>query len=822
MIPGLLASEVSAALREFIITGFETETAPFRGEFRRLVEEQQDGEAFIKGPYVTVGLPFLSGQSGCDFFSGFKTEFPPHAHQEQAWRRLAANGKAANTLVATGTGSGKTECFMYPVLDFCQKAGMPGIKAIVIYPMNALATDQAKRFAKEVYNQPSLKGLRVGLFVGGDGHGVKAMGPDQVITDKETLRQNPPDVLLTNYKMLDYLLMRPQDQKLWVNNGPDTLRYLVVDELHTFDGAQGTDLSLLIRRLRARFDLAPERLICVGTSATLGGEDSVVGLLQYASDIFSAPFPREAVITEQRQSPDEFIDTLSFLNLNPDIGPETLQIALRQGLNEYLLVAYELYFSKQPEMDLQEIPGRIALGKELKQHGQLANLLRHLRQGDKTPTFRELANRLAAQIPKRFQRQPEQALIALLSLAAHARAETKLPLMQLRLQLWARELRRIVGTLREPVPANDLEIEESDSIKRLPPLLAFGDDPPARDKQQIRLPLVQCRECHGTAWLTRMEVAQPVNQQIELDLANIYSAFFSNHQETGLLMPWQPSGDKQMSGPRLAHFRVCRECGFTAGLEHSGGCKACQAGNEALVRVSRPDLLKEERVGQVNRVIHQHNCPYCSAKASLVVFGARAASLSAVAIHQLFSSRDNDDRKLLTFSDSVQDAAHRAGFFAARTWQNNVRMALTQLLENQTGPVPLLQIPELFERYWLEHEGRDGHLTLPYYLREFMPPDKRFDGDFEFFEQSGEVRNPARHLKIIRNRMLWQVLEDLGWRAQVGRSLNRLGIAALEWPLDKVQQAAERWATEVNNTLGYRIDSEAARQYMQGLMLHLV
>lgn len=822
MIPGLLASEVSAALREFIITGFETETAPFRGEFRRLVEEQQDGEAFIKGPYVTVGLPFLSGHSGCDFFSGFKTEFPPHAHQEQAWRRLAANGKAANTLVATGTGSGKTECFMYPVLDFCQKAGKPGIKAIVIYPMNALATDQAKRFAKEIYSQPSLKGLRVGLFVGGDGQGIKAMGPDQVITDKETLRQNPPDVLLTNYKMLDYLLMRPQDQKLWVNNGPDTLRYLVVDELHTFDGAQGTDLSLLIRRLRARFDLVPERLICVGTSATLGGEDSVAGLLQYASDIFSAPFPREAVITEQRQSPDEFIDTLSFLNLNPDIGPETLQIALRQGLNEYLLVAYELYFSKQSEMDLQEIPGRIALGKALKQHGQLANLLRHLRQGDKTPTFRELANRLAAQIPKRFQRQPEQALIALLSLAAHARAETKLPLMQLRLQLWARELRRIVGTLREPVPADDLEIEETDSIKRLQPLLAFGDDPPARDKQQIRLPLVQCRECHGTAWLTRMEVAQPVNQQIELDLANIYSAFFSNHQETGLLMPWQPSGDKQMSGPRLTHFRVCGECGFTAGLEHSGGCKACQAGNEALVRVSRPDLLKEERVGQVNRVVHQHNCPYCSAKASLVVFGARAASLSAVAIHQLFSSRDNDDRKLLTFSDSVQDAAHRAGFFAARTWQNNVRMALTQLLENQTGPVPLLQIPELFERYWLEHEGRHGHLTLPYYLREFMPPDKRFDGDFEYFEQSGEVRNPARHLKIIRNRMLWQVLEDLGWRAQVGRSLNRLGIAALEWPLDKVQQAAERWATEVNNTLGYRIDSEAAQQYMQGLMLHLV
>jgi DEAD/DEAH box helicase domain-containing protein len=91
MIPGLLANEVSAALREFIVTGYETETAPFKGEFKRLVEEQQDGEAFIKGPYVSVGLPFVSGSTGRDFFRSFTTEFPPHAHQEQAWQRLASD-----------------------------------------------------------------------------------------------------------------------------------------------------------------------------------------------------------------------------------------------------------------------------------------------------------------------------------------------------------------------------------------------------------------------------------------------------------------------------------------------------------------------------------------------------------------------------------------------------------------------------------------------------------------------------------------------------------------------------------------------------------
>ncbi|MBR9925009.1 MAG: DEAD/DEAH box helicase [Gammaproteobacteria bacterium] len=787
------------------------------------MEEQKDGEAFIKGPYVSVGLPFLTGSSGRDFFKSFETEHPPYAHQEQAWQRLASDRRAANTLVATGTGSGKTECFMYPVLDHCQRAATPGIKAIVIYPMNALATDQAKRFAAEIHRQPTLKGLRVGLFVGGDGQGTKAMGPDQVITDKETLRNNPPDVLLTNYKMLDYLLMRPQDQKLWAYNGPDTLRYLVVDELHTFDGAQGTDLSLLIRRLRARFDLKPDQLVCAGTSATLGGDDSINGLLAYASDIFSSPFRRDSVIAEQRQSDSEFLDNLAFLGLNKEIGPEDLSLALNEGLQAYLLKAYELYFSKQPELPLDSKEGRIQLGKDLKQHGQLANLLRQLKLGQGTPRFRELVEKLASQIPPLFKRQPEQALIALLALLSHARNDVGLPFVQLRLQLWSRELRRIVGTLREPKPLGLVDDDsENGRSSVLPPLLAFGDDKPPKDQRQVRLPLVQCRECHGTAWLTRMEKSHVSEQVVETELQSIYSAFFGNHEETALLLPWQQGAGMSPTGMHLENFRVCRDCGRTAAADYSGECKGCQAGNEALVRVSKPHQLKEVKRDNVNRMVHEHDCPYCSAKSSLVVFGARAASLSAVAIHQLFSSRDNDDRKLLTFSDSVQDATHRAGFFAARTWQNNVRMALTQLLENQPEPASLLQLPELFEAYWLNQGEHPGRLDLAKYLREFMPPDKRFTAEFEHFETTGEVRDPARLLKLIRGRMLWQVLEDLGWRSQVGRSLNRLGIAALDWPAEPVARAAASWREIADNTLGYRIDKEAAEGLMTGLVQHMV
>src|SRR5690606_18609604 len=119
-----------------------------------------------------------------------------------------------------------------------------------------------------------------------------------------------------------------------------------------------------------RFDLKPEQLICAGTSATLGGDKSIDGLLGYASDIFSSPFGRDSVIGEQRQNDSEFLDNLAYLGLNRTIGPDDLSQALNEGLQAYLVKAYELYFSKPPTVSLDSEDGRIQLGKELKQHGQ--------------------------------------------------------------------------------------------------------------------------------------------------------------------------------------------------------------------------------------------------------------------------------------------------------------------------------------------------------------------------------------------------------------------------------------------------------------------
>ncbi|ELR97406.1 hypothetical protein GLO73106DRAFT_00012160 [Gloeocapsa sp. PCC 73106] len=175
--------------------------------------------------------------------------------------------------------------------------------------MNALATDQSKRLANLIWHNPKLKNnVTAGLFVGESERDPKvAMGENHLITDKNLLRQNPPDILLTNYKMLDYLLLRPRDQQIWSNNAARTLRYLGVDEIHTFDGAQGTDLACLIRRLKARLNIPERYLVCVGTSATLGGTEGREDMLTYAKSLFNEPFDESAIISEDRLSSAEFL-----------------------------------------------------------------------------------------------------------------------------------------------------------------------------------------------------------------------------------------------------------------------------------------------------------------------------------------------------------------------------------------------------------------------------------------------------------------------------------------------------------------------------------
>ncbi|MCP4692190.1 MAG: DEAD/DEAH box helicase, partial [Desulfobacterales bacterium] len=237
---------------------------------------------------------------------GVGKQIPLHQHQSEAIR--AAHG-GHNYILTTGTGSGKSLAYIIPIVDHILRTGSGrGVQAIIVYPMNALANSQYGELEKflRAESPGGRKPARFEKYTGQESEEEK----QRIITD-------PPDILLTNYVMLELLLTRPHEAKLI--RAARGLKFLVLDELHTYRGRQGADVSLLVRRVRDRLD-APD-LQHVGTSATLAGGGSydaqrkeVAGA---ASRIFGATVRPEHVIGETLKritSPPDFSD--------PDIRKE--------------------------------------------------------------------------------------------------------------------------------------------------------------------------------------------------------------------------------------------------------------------------------------------------------------------------------------------------------------------------------------------------------------------------------------------------------------------------------------------------------------------
>lgn len=184
-----------------------------------------------------------------------------YVHQAQAIESIQ---KEQTTIISTGTGSGKTESFLVPILHHCLvEKGNSGIKAVILYPLNALANDQIGRIIKAVKGT----GIRVGCFVGSTPH-TKARTPDdadELCISRKEMIEHPPDILITNYVMLDRLITKPDCRSMFIQSTA-TLKFLVVDEVHYFRGTKGANLSLLLRRFRT---LCKQSLIQIGASGTL-------------------------------------------------------------------------------------------------------------------------------------------------------------------------------------------------------------------------------------------------------------------------------------------------------------------------------------------------------------------------------------------------------------------------------------------------------------------------------------------------------------------------------------------------------------------------
>ena len=204
-----------------------------------------------------------------------------YTHQQQAVA-LAADGESF--VVTTGTGSGKSLCFFIPIVSHVLEARRTSTerrtRAIVVYPMNALANSQMEELEKFIGQAPGERPITFARYTGQE----DADGRKRVADD-------PPDILLTNFMMLELLMTRQEEIDRRVIGNCTGLRFLVLDELHTYRGRQGADVALLVRRVRER--LQPENLLCIGTSATMASEESLNDKNRVVAGVVSKLFGSE-------------------------------------------------------------------------------------------------------------------------------------------------------------------------------------------------------------------------------------------------------------------------------------------------------------------------------------------------------------------------------------------------------------------------------------------------------------------------------------------------------------------------------------------------
>jgi ATP-dependent helicase YprA (DUF1998 family)/very-short-patch-repair endonuclease len=298
-------------LREKLVTDYSAYTQSFLQirdqRIREYVQGQLEAGLLWPEPLVQLNPLFEPGawidelvderilSAQCRDIFRIKTEEDPlgkplrlHKHQEEAVR--IARG-ANNYVLTTGTGSGKSLAYIVPIVDTILRLGAgSGIKAIIVYSMNALANSQLGELEKFInLGFPNNQGpLRFRRYTG-----------QERDEEREEIVTNPPDILLTNYVMLEYILTRPRERQTLVQ-AAQGLRFFVLDELHTYRGRQGSDVALLVRRVRDALGAADMQ--CVGTSATLAGGGSFADqqreVAAVSSKIFGGTVPPDCVIGE--------------------------------------------------------------------------------------------------------------------------------------------------------------------------------------------------------------------------------------------------------------------------------------------------------------------------------------------------------------------------------------------------------------------------------------------------------------------------------------------------------------------------------------------
>ncbi len=663
--------------------------------------EQERSSPLLKGPYISLSRAFTKGSQVKDLvtdgiFHPFMTNIIEHpnlyGHQEKAIRSIHAGHP---TLVSTGTGSGKTECFIYPIISTCLKLqddkAPAGISAVIVYPMNALAEDQLLRLRDLLAGT----GIPFGMYVGKTpesksqvtGERLKpgasradyraalakaikekrgtAVHPSEERCSREEMRKpgGQPRILLTNVKQLELLLTRQKDIELFDNA---LLDYIVFDEAHTYSGAQGAETASLIRRLRAFCGKDPQDALCVATSATIADPAAPEPARIFASRFFGVDKAQVTVVSEEYE-PDVWADARSIPAVPPQ-GPvqclESVLAALSVGSSDDSQTAWALGKAcsmELPQEGWQEALHGIMSANEIAY--QLADILKQ------PMPLVDLAKRLTEKVGRQVS---EEEILTWLALGSVARKDDR-PL-----------LRPVVHAFVRGVSGAVVSFPQE---RELPKLWLSAEDEAAStgDEKTARLQVLTCTTCGQHYFVHYVK-----------DFSFVKDAPVGGDALEGRVF-W-PSLDQTLGGKRVILLDrlisatddedmpvethpvfLCRACGAL----HPAGMARCDScGTTApMVRLFAV-RQKEDNPGNLT------TCVACGAFGRS--YGSRyrepARPVKAVAVADVHIIAQEmiqhaERKRLLVFADNRQDAAFQAGWMRDRAR----RYRLASLMSERIG-----------------------------------------------------------------------------------------------------------------------------------------
>ena len=647
-------------------------------KLQALFHEEVGKFGFTNGPILEATPPFRSGcflgnlikegilSEECEYFLyrslPYLQKNPLYLHQEKSIRKIL-NGR--NIVITSGTSSGKTECFLLPIYNLLikeykdDKLG-PGIRALLLYPMNALANDQLRRLrevARIIEKEMPNVQMTFGRYTG-DTPETKKQGEEKFrltnpgvepvkneLLSREEMRENPPHILVTNYAMLEYLLLRPKDSPFFDGEYAKHWKFLVLDEAHIYNGANGIEMGMLIRRLKDRVcDGKKGVLQCIATSATLVKEEEDFGkVAEFATNLFGEKFEwhpqdenRQDIIRGEKIETSGAEETFQFpLQLYPSLDrtikhhtdPSLIiescyEICKEQGVLQHLINEAK----KRSDGDPQKFLYRV-----LSQDQRITELKRLLERGS-TKLEDCIKQVIGNDNPSD---DDNQTIISLVNIAVWARPDKEsLPLLPARYHLFVRAPEGIFVSFF-PEPKIFLERRE------------------ITEKGYPVFDLASCRRC-GQEYLVGDIVEGRLKHpfaEVDTPRRNKYFLLWKDK------MQLEEDEDEEVAVPEeIAEkgkaWKLCVKCG--AIWEDTPTCDCSHEDNtiRAVIEITpRNGILNKcylcglRSINIVREFVFQQDAP---------------AAVLATALFQNLEKKEAKEKKILAFSDSRQDAA----FFA--------------------------------------------------------------------------------------------------------------------------------------------------------------